>query len=390
MVYTSEDVMEFEVILPSGKTLNIKLTSKELKGSVLMHQVFGGVNITGDSTHYFGLRYPDKDDAGMNWLLPDDNLKTLSYLSSRGSTTIQLAVRIFPENPDLVFPTAEARCLFRQYLKSMLLNNELGCDTKKHAMLDACIVQAEIGDYSEETKLESYEKQLGKLDIYAPTSLCAATPINETTYLKTVRVYHKRLVGTRSAQADIMYLSLVQKLPLYGYAIYKVFDKIHKDYFVAFSNNGINFIYESYLESFSIPRRKEVFAWGDIVFCELNRNKVKLGFFQQGTEFVSRSLKIKSKYSQRGACRFQADLNKYKEVFLNVVDGGEMFDSRKKARKCHSAKIPRRTNTWNSKLTTIRLSLRNSLKRNKTRNRSNNEEEEFTSRGDEKRRIQSE
>lgn len=366
--------MDFTIILPSGQTTKITLIQKELKGRFLLNKIFEQLKIIGEAKLYFGLRYSEKGDETITWISPEDNLKSLSFLSSlsKRHPSMQFAVRTFPKNPELVFSNTESRMLFRQHIKNMMLDNELGCDSKSHAQLDACIAQSELGDYSEENK--DYIKKLNKLNIYAPSILGAGTPLGESEYMKMVRSYHKKLSGVRPTQADVLFLTQVQKLPLYGYKIYNVSEKSADKLFIALSEEGINFIYDSYLEAFSKPKRKETFAWGDLIYSELIRNKVKMGFLVKGEEFVEKNIKVAGNYSVKAGSRFIDDLSQHKNIFLSVVDGGSVFKSRKKAQRAYSAKIPRKS-SLNKR---VIHSLRSSLRWNK-KVRSNDEGNNFDS-----------
>ena len=92
-------------------------------------------------------------------------------------------------------------------------------------------------------------------------------------------MYHKKLKGMSPEQADILYLSLVQKIPMYGYVLYHISDSEHKEHFLALSCDGIHFIYESCLEKFIAPQKKEIIRWQDLIYCEIARKKIKVGLY---------------------------------------------------------------------------------------------------------------
>lgn len=384
--------MEFAVVLPSEELLKIRLNSKELKGKFLLARVFSQAQINDDACkEYFGLRYPDKDDAVMNWICPDDNMKSFSYLSTGFNgvpSNMQLAVRFFPKDPDLVFPTNEIRLIFRQHMKNLLMNEDLGCNLKTHAMLDSFLVQAELGDLVYQNK-DKYSKYIADLEVHVPSVISSGTTLTENKYHVLVKQYHEKLRGIRSAQADIMYLSLVQKIPLYGYNICSVSDKSSASFFLAFSQKGIAFIYDTFIKKYAPPHHMEVYSWSDLVYNELERNTLKLGFFPQGGEFIERKIKIKSQYSQKGAYRLQLEIKKFKEIFLDIVDGENVFDSRKKARRFYTTRIPRKDKSISKKFNSFRSSLRTSLRGTKQRHQSNKENYAY-SEEQEIRRVQSE
>ena len=359
---------QFTILLATGQNILINLRSNESTGKHLKDAVFESVKILPDEKEYFGLKYSDKNDEAPAWISDKDSLKSLSFLTGNSThPSIQLSVRMFPTSPDLALSTTTSRNLFRCHMKNMLMSNKIGCDSSTHAMLDSCIAQCELGDYSDNMN-KDYPKMLNKLNIYAPSILCAGTPIAESDYIKLVRSYHRKLVGIRPAQADILYLGTVQKIPLYGYKIYSVSDKKNKDYQMALSPEGIHFIFESTLENFTtIPKNKESHPWSNLVFAEQERNKVKLGFFIRTGEFTERYLKVAGKYSIKSGAKFIKDIELYKSHFLDKVDGTQsiVYASRKKAQRVHSSKIPRRNSSFNQTVNVLGRSIRSSLRINK-------------------------
>lgn len=360
---------QFTILLPTGQNILINLKSKESTGKHLKDTVFECVKILPDEKEYFGLKYSDKNDEAPAWISDKDSLKSLSFLTGNSShPSIQLSVRIFPTSPDLALSTTTSRNLFRCHMKNMLMSNKIGCDSSTHAVLDSCIAQCELGDYNDTNMNKDYPKILNKLNIYAPSTLCAGTPIAESDYVRLVRSYHRKLIGVRPAQADILYLGTVQKIPLYGYKIYSVSDKKNKDYQMALSPQGIDFIYESSLENFTaIPNNKESHPWRNLVFAEQERNKVKLGFFIRTGEFTECYIKVAGKYSIKSGAKLIQDIELYKSHFLDEVDGTQsiVYDSRKKAQRVHSTKIPRRNSSLNRTVNVLGRSIRSSFRINR-------------------------
>eukprot|EP00111_Clytia_hemisphaerica_P004970 TCONS_00014288-protein len=361
-------MLEFQIILPTGQSINIILKSKESTGKHLKESVFKSVNILLDDKEYFGLKYSDRNDDTPSWITDTDNLKSMSFLKADSKhPSMQLSVRMYPPNPDFAMSTPESRNLFRCHMKNLLVSNNLGCDSRTHAMLDGFVAQYELGDYHEETMKAEYGKKMNKINIYAPSILSAGTPIGEAEYIQLVRSYHRKLSGVRPAQADILYLGMVQKLPLYGYKVYNISDKINKNYHMAISAQGIHFFFESILETFTIPKHREAYPWACLVFAEQERNKVKLGFFNDKGAFSERYVKVSGKFSNRSGAKLVQDVELHKANFLDKIDGTQsiVYDSRKKAQRVHSTKIPRRNSAFNRTVNTLGRSIRSSLRINK-------------------------
>jgi len=360
--------MDFEVVMPCGGSLSISLDAKQLQQAHnLLQQVYTLVSISPETRKYFGVSYADKSDGGKNWLKPEDNLKTLNCFSTRKLMRLQFEVRLYPKDPDLTFPTSDARKIFRQHMKNLLTNNEIGCENQTSAMLDAFIVQAELGDYIDSDK--SYFDKVNNIKIYAPNSLCSGTPLTETQYLKIMRMYHRKLKGMSPEQADILFLSLVQKIPMYGYSWYQIADEEHDRHFLALSREGLHFIYESCMEKFIVPQNTTVIRWQELVYCEIVRKKIKIGHvLPRNTNgvIIEKFFKIKSKYSHKGAQRFKQDFNAHKGMFFgegNSIDGGDVLGSRKEASQCYSAQLPRRANTLGARMESIRSSIKHKGRR---------------------------
>ena len=353
--------MKFEVILLNGKAWRGELTSGEMKGKFLIGKIFHNVGLAGPSSVYFGVCYSDHIDCRMTWVAPDDNM---NVLKSNGIKQFQMAVRFYPKHPDLVLTNELSRLLFRQHMKSMLLNCELGCETKVHALLDSYIAQAELGDVIDEPDA-SYLKRTSRVEVCAPTFLTAGTPILETDYMKLVRSYHRKHKGMTSAQADIRFLNTIQKVPMYGYTLHKVYKEKHNDLHIGLCEEGLHFLYEDITEKFLSPKEKECFLWNQLVFCELKGHKIKLGFLQESV-VSEHSIKVCSRQSLKGAERLEGDIIAHKQLYVDQVDGHDFFNSRKKAERCYTASMSRhRGNSLGRGLSYIRNSLRKP-KRSKT------------------------
>ena len=368
--------MNFQVVLPDGGCFNTSLNpKKELRGKDLLQNIYEHVKVTDETRDYFGVCYIDKGDGGRNWILPEDNLKTMNFFIAAGKIRLQFEVRLFPKDPDLIFPTTDARRIFRQHMKNLLTHNQIGCDNKTSAMLDAFIVQAELGDYITVDN-EKYFQRVADINIYAPTSLSSGTPITEIEYLKMMRMYHKKLNGMSPDQADILYLSLVQKIPMYGYVLYHISNTEHNEHLLALSYDGIHFIYESCLEKFIAPKQKEIIKWQDLKYCEILRKKIKIGYtLPKNTNgmIIEKVFKMKTKYGHKGATRFKADLNKHKNMYYTTdqTDGSGILNSRKDANVCYSTQLPRRANTLGERMSSIR----GSIKKHKWKVRSKSDKE---------------
>ena len=365
--------MEFNVIFPNGETKEFRLKSKEFKGKFLINGVFNEAKIEDEtSKKYFGLRYADKDDAGMSWITPELNMKRLSYLATgynKAGSNIQLLIRFFPKNPDLVFPTSASRSLFRQLMKNMLINEEIGCDINTHAILDGLNLQCVYGDIDKKEDGAKYFDKYNDLEIYLPSLMSCGNSISQREYYLLVQKQHEKLKGLRETQAEIKYLNEIQNLPLYGYNFYNISDKTHESYFLGISEFGICFVYDSYIEKHLFPKNVEEYSWSDLVYCQLDRNIVKFGFFPQFGGFIEKKVKVKCKYSQKGAYRLEADLHDFKKMFSDgeAVDGQGVFQSRKEAQKHYTTMIPqKRHNSLSQKFSSMKRSLRVSFRRTKS------------------------
>lgn len=359
--------MDFELILPCGGIISLFLSSKELQGKLLFNKLYKEINISEDTRDYFGVCYTDKSDGGKNWILPEDKLKHINCFRTNGRITLQFEVRIFPKDPDLIFPTAESRKIFRQHMKNLITTNQMVCDNAMTcAMLDAFLVQAELGDCVDGH--EEYFSKVKNIDVHAPASLPSGTPLTESQYLKTMRTYHRKLKGTSPEQADILFLSLVQKIPMYGYSIYHISDDEHNKHILALSMEGLNFIFDLCLEKFIVSQDKAIIRWCEVIYCEIEHKKIKLGYIlprNTNEIIIEKCFKIKSKYGLRGAQRFKDDFHKYKEMFSregNTIDGRVIFTSRREASFCYSEQLPRRANTLGARMERIRSSIKKKSK----------------------------
>lgn len=368
--------MEFSVIFPNGDTNQFRLKSKELKGSFLIAQVFHEAKIEHETAKYFGLRYLDKDDGGINWITPELNLKKLSYIetgTNKTGSNIQLLARFFPKDPDLVFSSQpRSRSLFCQLMNNMLTNEELGCDINTHATLNGLRLQSVYGNIDMKENKNDYFGKYHDLEIDIPTLVSCRNNLTQGQYYHLVQKYHKKFHGIRQAQAEIMFLNEIQNVPFYGYNLYSIVDKTHESNYLALSEFGLCFIYDSCIEKHTFPPKTEEFSWSDLIYCQIDNNIIRFGFFPQFGGLLEKKIKVKSKYSHKGALRLQEDLNCIREMFSDVVDGQIVFDSRKSAQKFYTTLIPqKRHNSLSEKFHSLRSSLRRSVRRTKS-DKSNN------------------
>ena len=355
----------YNILLLDGAQISVNLTNEETHGSDLLIKVLERANLSGDDAKYFGLLYSEKEDGGMNWLGPDDELRSVGRSKS---TFFQFAVRFYPEHPDRALKNEITRKLFRSHLKEMLVRGELGCCIETHAILDGHIVQAEIGSYNPSKHKVGYLKHIKNVEICAPTFLNSDTDIKEAEYLRKVNWFHRRNVGISSSDADIMFLAKVKKLPFYGIVIYKTVIHHGTEVCLGLSGDGIVMFDDTLSDRCKLPAVLMQHPWKTLHYCLRDKNKVKLGILDYENNVEDIVLKLKSKNSFKRAERLHKEILAFRDMFL-VKDDTDFYTSKKiykKVQRTHSAKERfakpvNRTNRFHSLSSNFRSSFKAKL-----------------------------
>jgi len=356
--------MEYVIILPNGEVREVRLESQkeaDLAGSNLLAAIFSSMGLAKSEQQYFGLSYCNKEDGRMDWLEKDDNLKNLP--KSR-SARFHLAVRYYPQHPDVVLKDGSTRSLFCLQIKEKLLRGELGCDVETHACLDGLLVQAIMGDFNPSFHKPGYLRSIKGVELVTPSRLNSDADPAERIYLRRVGYYHKSNIGVSSSEAELLYLKKAKNLCSYGYIIHTVSDRNKSEICVGLEEGGIAIFDDPAFAQCEPLMVKTQFSWDHLKYCISAKCKVKLGVeLQKGkvTEFV---WKVKSKNCFRGAKRLCMDITAFREMFASR-DENDFLTKKKEIRRVKSFRSPSSVKSTSAfrRLNSVTSTIRNSLRR---------------------------
>ncbi|KAK4467664.1 hypothetical protein MN116_008603 [Schistosoma mekongi] len=233
-----------EVKLLSDEEVPLQLeVTNDCLGRGLFNQVIerlGGI-IEKD---YFGLRYLDRSKQ-RKWLEMSKTVyKQLKYVSPR---SLNFRVKHYPSDPVNEFRQEKSRYLLYLQLRRDLHSGRLiGRNLEMH-VLAACILQAEIGDYSTLLDYLGPEGSLADLRMFANI-----TPKTES---KIVEIY-KSLNGMSMTEAENKFLENAAKFETYGIEPLYVQDRKGNHFYMGLNHEGVI--------TYRGSRKAHVFSWQKI------------------------------------------------------------------------------------------------------------------------------
>ncbi|KAL0134325.1 hypothetical protein PUN28_001254 [Cardiocondyla obscurior] len=169
------------------------------KGRYILEYVCKQLNIL--EMDYFGLRYVDKERE-RHWL---DLAKTaIKQVKDMHEILLCFRVKFYPPDP-LRLKEEITRYQVYQQLKRDLLYGRLCCSPSEAALLVACIVQSELGDYDPEIHEGNYISEHKLLKTQTPT-------IEE----KAMELHQTQLKEFTPEQAETYFLKIASQLDTYA------------------------------------------------------------------------------------------------------------------------------------------------------------------------------
>ncbi|XP_020282363.1 FERM domain-containing protein 5 isoform X1 [Pseudomyrmex gracilis] len=210
------------------------------KGRYILEYVCKQLNIL--EMDYFGLRYVDKERE-RHWL---DLAKTaIKQVKDMHEIVLCFRVKFYPPDP-LRLKEEITRYQVYQQLKRDLLYGRLCCSPGEAALLVACIVQSELGDYDPEIHDGNYISEHKLLKTQTPT-------IEE----KAMDIHQTQVKGFTPEQAENYFLRIASQLDTYAVDPHPVKDpdkgtQLHL---------GIN---HSGILTFQDSRKIQQFRWSEV------------------------------------------------------------------------------------------------------------------------------
>ncbi|XP_032679020.1 FERM domain-containing protein 5 isoform X2 [Odontomachus brunneus] len=234
------------------------------KGRYILEYVCKQLNIL--EMDYFGLRYVDHCRQ-RHWL---DLAKTaIKQVKDMDPILFSFRVKFYPPDP-LRLKEEITRYQVYQQLKRDLLHGRLSCSISEAALLAACIVQSELGDYDIEVHEGNYISEHKLL-------LKQTESIEE----KAMELHQTQLKGFTPEQAETHFLRLASQLDTYAVDPHPVKDHKGTQLYLGINHCGIL--------TFQGSRKTHHFRWSEvqkinyegkmfIVHLTINEKKHTVGF----------------------------------------------------------------------------------------------------------------
>ncbi|XP_056395839.1 FERM domain-containing protein 7 isoform X2 [Hyla sarda] len=170
---------------------------------------------------YFGLEF--KNNTGyLVWL---GLLKPITkQVKNPKETIFKFMVKFFPVDPGQLRGEL-TRYLFALQIKKDLASGKLTCNDNSGALMTSYILQAELGDYEEETARKHLEQNQ-----YVP---------NQEYLDNKILKYYQRHVGKSPAESDMQLLDIARKLDTYGIRIHQAIDGENMQINLAVAHMGV-------------------------------------------------------------------------------------------------------------------------------------------------------
>ncbi|XP_014601179.1 PREDICTED: FERM domain-containing protein 5 isoform X4 [Polistes canadensis] len=209
------------------------------KGMYILEYVCKQLNIL--ETDYFGLRYVDHCRQ-RHWL--DLGKTAIKQVKDMDPILFSFRVKFYPPDP-LRLKEEITKYQVYQQLKRDLLHGRLYCSPGEAALLAACIVQSELGDYDPEIHEGNY--------ISEHKLLLKQT---ETIEEKAMELHQTELKGFTQEEAETRFLGLASKLDTYAVDPHPVKDHRGTQLYLGINHCGIL--------TFQGSRKTHHFRWSEV------------------------------------------------------------------------------------------------------------------------------
>ncbi|CAH1784308.1 unnamed protein product, partial [Owenia fusiformis] len=235
-----------QIVLLDERHLDI-LVQPKLETGDLLDMVASHFNLK--EKDYFGLAFLD-ETCHFQWLALDRKVLENDFPRKSGPLTLYFAVRFYiPSICGLAYNSTIE--LFYLQAKQNVFKGVVECDSDTAFELAAHVLQASVGDYTDD---QAAKLDLKKLPIL-PTSALQEHPSIQFCEDQVIAQY-KKLAGLSRGLSIVNYMNIVESLPTYGIHYYEVKDKNSIPWWLGLSHRGIAQYDHNDKKT---PRR--VFAW---------------------------------------------------------------------------------------------------------------------------------
>lgn len=200
-------------------TINI---DRKARGGDLLDKICDSLDLL--EKDYFGVLHTQRGDPRV-WV---DLNRRLSKTFKNEPWDVRFAVKFYPPEPSELKDNA-TRYQIALAVRRDLIEGRLSCSQITYALLSSYVLQAELGDYEENSLTPSILSQ------YRAVPLNAITPELENK----IEDLYKRHKGQNPAEAELNYLESAKRLALYGAELHKVTDSEDVPISLAVCHSGI-------------------------------------------------------------------------------------------------------------------------------------------------------
>jgi hypothetical protein len=233
-----EHARDCTVILLDGTQLKVPVKSS-LSVEALLDIASSHAGLKKDENrHFFGLYI--RNNGWNNWLDSDKpvlashhDIPKLPYV-----LFLHYGVRYYVEDYRQI-PSAQALDMYYHQVKKSIVEEELVCTSDDVYNLSACVMQAQFGDFTEDSEAEG---NYDKLDCIPPSLV--AKQSKETCKTRILAIY-KNMRGLSRAESVIRYLDIAQALGPYGHHLFKVKDKKENVFYIGIGREGVKVFSEA-------------------------------------------------------------------------------------------------------------------------------------------------
>ncbi|XP_075042361.1 FERM domain-containing protein 7 [Mixophyes fleayi] len=195
------------------------VVDQKAAGKELFNMSCNHLNLT--EKEYFGLEF--KNNSGYQvWL---GLLKPISkQVKNPKETIFKFMVKFFLVDPGQLRGEL-TRYLFALQVKKDLASGKLACNDNSGALMTSYILQAELGDFEEETARKHLEQNQ-----YLP---------NQEYLDNKILKYYQRHIGKSPAESDMQLLDIARKLDMYGIRPHQAIDGENMQINLAIAHMGV-------------------------------------------------------------------------------------------------------------------------------------------------------
>ncbi|XP_044124883.1 FERM domain-containing protein 7 [Bufo gargarizans] len=195
------------------------ILQQKAPGKELFNMSCSHLNLT--EKEYFGLEFKNNNGYQV-WL---GLLKPITkQVKNPKETIFKFMVKFFPVDPGQLRGEL-TRYLFALQIKKDLASGKLPCNDNSSALMMSYILQAELGDYEEETARKHVEQNQ-----YLP---------NQEYLDNKILKYYQRHVGKSPAESDMQLLDIARKLDMYGIRPHQAIDGENMQITLAVAHLGV-------------------------------------------------------------------------------------------------------------------------------------------------------